>query len=100
MCGQIYVRKRCIHCYIKQCVLCKKKQEVSLFKKGSKKCNSCLYKIRKEYLKDYNLKYNLKRKEKRQQLIKLNKEIKEENIKKELDEHPFLKNNGKLILVI
>lgn len=59
--------KRCANCYIKECKMCGIKQEANLYKKGSAKCNKCLYRLRKDYLKEYNKRYDEIRKERRRQ---------------------------------
>ena len=56
---------KCENCCIKECKLCGVRQEKYLYKKGSARCNQCLYKLRKEYLKEYNKRYAVILKERR-----------------------------------
>ena len=74
--------KRCANCYLKQCKTCKIRQEANLFKKGSAKCNKCLYHLRKEYLKEYNKRYEEIRKQRRREQ-KLEEERKKEEEEQE-----------------
>lgn len=99
---EIIQKKRCINCVIKQCSICKKKQEVKLFKRGSAKCNKCLYAIRKEYLKEYVLKNStelakkkkIKNKEKAE-LIRIQKEM---EIEKKHNKRKEFKFDGKITI--
>lgn len=66
----------------KRCIICNKNILCELYKKGSAKCNKCLYQLRKDYLLKYSKTqkakdarkkwYFKKREEKKQKLIKIN----------------------------
>ena len=88
----------------KRCDVCNKNIDCDFYKKGSKKCNKCLYQMRKEYILNYlkTEKGKLSRKRwylKKQQQKKITKQVEKEkkqnellNIKRNLFVNkPFLK---------
>ena len=72
----------------KQCLMCYKNIYCELYKKGSAKCNKCLYKMRQEYLKNYSR--GIKAKESRLRWYNNKKILKQQN--KLLLENEKIKN--------
>lgn len=95
-------KKRCVNCIIKQCSICKKKQEVKLFKRGSAKCNKCLYVIRKEYLKEYVIRNSTelakKKKIKNKEQAEIKRIQKEMEIEKKHNKRKEFNFDGKITI--